>query len=72
VEHNLYSTQKNCATFIFVVSSVAVDRFRHFYRASACNACKARYSYGKSVRLSDHCLYCVKTNAHIVTFSDYV
>jgi len=27
-------------------------QFWRYYRASACNACRSRYSYGKSVRLS--------------------
>ena len=37
-----------------------------FNRASARYACRARYCYSKSVRLSVTLRYCIETNAHIV------
>ena len=43
-----------------------------FYRASACNACRARYCFTSSVCPSvclsaAQCRHCVKTDGHIVT-----
>ena len=39
---------------------------RAFLRAQHVNACKALHCYGKSVRLSVQCRYCVWTNGPIV------